>query len=160
MLSGSAIQSISDVAAYRAAQDAREPLLIWNAEQDAHGLPFLGPYVPQGWRPEGDTLLVDSSGFGAPGELALTFGQFIEHIETHPALAWAIVEAGQFQVVVQGYIEDADAEGVEAPEPDPCQYCDDIHDDVSECEGLATGAACTSECGIGCEPGECDCQCW
>ena len=134
MLGDIAIKSISDVAAYRAAQEEQEPLVIWNAERDARGIPFLGDYVPQGWRPQDEPFMVDSSGFGEPGERALTQDQFVEHLKAHPTLGWAIVEAGQFQVWVQAYLEDPEAEGVEAPEPEPCEYCHDIHNDLEECE--------------------------
>ncbi len=65
--------------------------------------PFLGDYVPDGWE-QVDTHFVDSSGFGEPGELALTADQFRdvirERIDANPRVGWAIVQAGQFQVYV------------------------------------------------------------
>ena len=144
MLGASAIQSISDVAAYRAAQEEQEPLIIWDAERDARGIPFLGSYVPQGWSPEGEPIMVDSSGFGEPGERALTQDQFVEHLKAHPTLGWAIIESGQFQVWVQAFAEDPEAEGVEAPEPSPCDECGTIHNDIEECDedGLSRCVAC------------------
>lgn len=45
-------------------------------------------------------IFVDSSGFGAPGEGALTFSEFIDLVRANPQYSYAIVEAGQFQVVV------------------------------------------------------------
>ena len=135
MMSPALIRNISDHAAYRAAQEGRYPLFIDN-DEDARHIPFLGSYVPQGWRPVEEAFMVDSSGFGSPGEPALTFGQFITHIRRwdRAAYGWAIVEQGQFQVVVQGYVQDADAPGTEAPEPDPCEYCGEVHDDLTECD--------------------------
>jgi len=135
MMSATLIKSISDHAAYRAAQEDRYPLFI-ESDEDAHHIPFLGPYVPQGWRPVEEPLMVDSSGFGSPGELALTFDQFLTHIRRwdRAAYGWAIIETGQFQVVVQAYVEDPDAPGAEAPEPDPCEYCGEVHDDLTECD--------------------------
>jgi len=134
MMSASLIRNISDHAAYRAAQEDRVPLLIWDPERDAAGIPFLGPYIPEGWRTEGESFMVDKTGWGADDEPAMSIRQFTEHLRQHPGLGWAIVEEGQFQVVVQGYIEDPDAPGVDAPEPDPCEYCGEIHDDLTECD--------------------------
>lgn len=50
-----------------------------------------------------EALLVDSTGFGDRGELALTQEQFSEFIQRHPGYGYAITEAGQFQVVVAVY---------------------------------------------------------
>ena len=134
MLSGAAIRSISDVAAYRAAQEGKYPLFIWGPD-DLHHLPFLGSYVPQGWREvEELQVMADSSGFGAPDESALTFSQLEAYVREHPGYGWAIVVAGQFQVVISAYQEDAEAEGTPAPEPDPCGYCGAIHSDIEECQ--------------------------
>jgi hypothetical protein len=44
------------------------------------------------------TWFVDSSGFGAPGEPALTVEEFIDRLR--PGSAYAIVGVGQFQVYV------------------------------------------------------------
>jgi hypothetical protein len=59
--------------------------------------PFLGDYVPKGWELT-DTLFVDSSGFGRPGEPALTQFQFYTRLK--PGYGYAITEAGQFQVYI------------------------------------------------------------
>ena len=65
-------------------------------------IPFIGEYVPRGWTRTASTYFVDSSGFGGPGELALTFGQFLDKVI--PGRGYAVVEAGQFQVYVAEYI--------------------------------------------------------
>lgn len=91
------------------------------------GIPFIGDRTPRGWRRlHAATLLAgagcdhalvpwfsdnpklrksyiqcDSSGFGAPGEPALTQAEFfaaVRHIG--PRRGYAIVEAGQFQIVI------------------------------------------------------------
>lgn len=68
-------------------------------------LPNLGYYEPPGWTELPDLrMFVDSSGWGAPGEPALTLEQFIGQakaiVEEHPGMGFAIVEEGQFQVYV------------------------------------------------------------
>ena len=82
-------------------------------------IPFLGDYVPRGFERMhvGDTfgeqygagtadhayLFVDSSGSGERGERAMTIGQFAEFVQRHPGYGYAIVEAGQFQIVLGVY---------------------------------------------------------
>lgn len=89
------------------------------------GLPFIGRYIPDNFelvqrqeiaesRHVGPDrlasmacdepyLFVDSSGFGSMSEPALTFPEFIDLVKANPSYAYAIVEAGQFQVVVGVY---------------------------------------------------------
>lgn len=50
-------------------------------------------------------LLVDNSGFGAANEPALTYREFVEPARANPLLRYAIVEAGQFQVVIGVFAE-------------------------------------------------------
>lgn len=134
MLSGSAIRSISNTAAYRAAQAERTPLYVWG-QADLHHLPFLGSYVPAGWREVPDLeVLADSTGLGSPSEPALTFSQLERYVREHPGYGWAILEAGEFQVVIGAFKEDPEAEGTPAPEPEPCEYCGTIHNDLEQCE--------------------------
>jgi len=52
---------------------------------------------------DGAYMLVDSSGFGIEGELAMTRSEFAEFIREHPGYGYGVVEAGQFQVVVGVY---------------------------------------------------------
>ena len=63
--------------------------------------PFIGYYIPEGWSPT-RKFFVDISGFGAEGEAALTFPQFLK--EVRAGKAYAITEAGQFQVYIQEFI--------------------------------------------------------
>jgi len=84
-------------------------------------MPNLGSYLPKGWarvRLEsqhgmyaGDNkgygaFMVDGSGFGQPGEPALTIGEFVEKLK--PGLGYGIVEAGQFQVKIGVYARRTD----------------------------------------------------
>jgi hypothetical protein len=89
-------------------------------------IPFLGERVPRGWKRvaahtlddgkakhalvpwfgdnEREYVQVDSSGFGAIGEPALTMGEFFDWVHDRGAgYGYAIVEVGQFQVVVGVY---------------------------------------------------------
>jgi hypothetical protein len=57
--------------------------------------------VPWGWELTGEEYFVDSSGFGSPGEPALTFDQFAT--KCTEGMGYAITEAGQFQVYIAEY---------------------------------------------------------
>ena len=158
MMSAQLIKDVSDVAAYRAAEEGREPLSIWGP-RDATHIPFLGDYTPVGWRralwsdfyttprvgypwreDEEVYFMVDSSGFDAPDEPALTVGEFGTFITTpqRPQLdyGWAIREAGQFQIVVGAFIADPDSKGNPAPslETVVCTECHSVHDGMEECD--------------------------
>jgi len=109
MMSGSQIRSMQQEAAEEAARNSLTPFVYW--KHDDLGPPFpmpnLGDYVPPGWE-RVDDFMVDSSGFGAPDEPALTVDQFRARIEREIAkynaesktVGWAIIEVGQFQVVI------------------------------------------------------------
>lgn len=77
MMSLELIHHMSDQAAVRAANEGREPYTPTPrevVEWTRFPFPFLGSYVPAGWRKcaDRDELFCDSSGFGGPGEPALT----------------------------------------------------------------------------------------
>lgn len=158
MMGTQTIKDVSDVAAYRAAEEGREPLSIWS-KRDATHIPFIGDYTPPGWRRalwadfaqrprvgrydrEGEevTFMVDSSGFGSAGEPALTVGEFADFIVLPqlPGLdyGWAIREAGQFQIVAGAYIADPESPGNPAPSEEDvtCKECGTVHDDLEECD--------------------------
>jgi len=68
MFSIETIRGIQQEAAARAAEEDKTPFLIWEedlATFPPFPFPFLGDYVPRGWKLD-ETLLVDSSGFGCP----------------------------------------------------------------------------------------------
>lgn len=113
------IKRMSREAAQRAASEGLKPLIIEAEDLDGdviemiRGIPDLGTHLPDGWKRVklerehgvymGDNqgfgaFFVDASGFGRPGEPALTLREFIERLK--PGLAYAIVEAGQFQVKI------------------------------------------------------------
>jgi hypothetical protein len=152
------IKRMSDVAAYRAAEEGRYPLSVMKAE-DVRGLPFLGDYVPAGWRhalwadfystprtgwPWAEdhraTFMVDSSGWGSTGEPALTMAELQDFVmqpqRPQHEYGWGIVEAGQFQVVVQAYVRDdtAPETGVPDEESVTCEDCHEVHGPLEECD--------------------------
>ena len=74
------------------------------------GIPFIGDRNPRGFTPLRDEdgaiveLFCDSSGWGSEDEPALTQRGFLEKVrEFGPGHAYAISEAGQFQVYVRVY---------------------------------------------------------
>ena len=120
MMSYEQIVSEAARAARAAKRHGKRPVFLSALSADgirnAEPVPFLGDYVPRGFKrlhvrdtfgeryghgtADGEALLVDSSGFGSRGELALTVQEFAEFTQLHPGYAYGILEAGQFQVVI------------------------------------------------------------
>ena len=120
MMSYEQIASDAAKAARTAKRRGKRPVFLSALSADgirnAGPVPFLGDYVPRGFKrlhvrdtfgerwghgtADGEALLVDSSGFGSRGELALTDQEFAEFTQYHPGYAYGILEAGQFQIVV------------------------------------------------------------
>lgn len=121
MLSSADIIEMQRDAAAAAAQAKQEPLMVWPQDvgdlNAIRAMPFLGDYLPAGWeRVDPDTikpnrtrhsantvdgvpsLWVDASGFGGPGELAMTIQEFVDWIV--PNYGYAITVSGQFQIGV------------------------------------------------------------
>ena len=117
MLSVQQIMSEQMRATVKAAALKRQPFVVWPGDPEliAHGraresIPFLGKYVPFGWKrvldENGDPVwyFVDSSGFGRADERALTLDAFASIlVEGH---GYGIIEAGEFQVVIGEYVRD------------------------------------------------------
>jgi hypothetical protein len=83
---------------YVAAQD-KDPLV--------NRSPDFGDYSPAGWELV-ETYFVDNSGFGSPGEPALTFSQLIEKVKA--GYGYAIIKTGQFQVYIGEFKKIAESE--------------------------------------------------
>jgi len=60
-------------------------------------IPFIGTYVPKGYKLDAE-LFVDATGLGAAYEPALTLQMFVAKLD--PMKAYAVVQAGQFQVYI------------------------------------------------------------
>jgi hypothetical protein len=102
MMSLALIKELSREQAARAAAEDLEPLVIWDTK-DIRCIPNLGDYRPEGWELV-ETYFVDASGFGAPGEPALTLDEFLAKIV--PGRAYALIEEGQFQVYVGEFVKE------------------------------------------------------
>ncbi len=109
MMDPRAIRDLADQAARKARRDGREPYGFFDAsdvERSARSIPFLGSYVPKGYRLV-ESLFVDSSGFGTEGEPAMTFPAFIERVAKDVGEGnryfYGITESGQFQVYIGVY---------------------------------------------------------
>ena len=113
MMSGAAIRELSRQAARKASQEHKYPTIIEQEDLDAaHAaldscsrvqldLPFIGDWTPRGYKATDNLYFVDSSGWGTRGERALVQREFLGNLR--PGYAYAVVEAGQFQVYVQEY---------------------------------------------------------
>lgn len=99
------IQTESRLAAARAALDDERPFIVEAEDLKAmppFPFPFIGEYIPEGWR-KVESYFVDSSGFGQPGEPALTVEQFLPRLKV--GRGYAVTEAGQFQIYIGEYVQ-------------------------------------------------------
>lgn len=115
MMSLDTIRAQNREMAARAAQEGLEPFVYFDVDElhasSGFPFPFIGDHRPEGWELV-DEHFVDSSGFGADNEPALSVRQFValveDRIENTPgtAVGWAILSAGQFQVWVGEFHQD------------------------------------------------------
>ena len=100
--------------ASKAAQMNMRPYVIEQLEEVDEMPPFpfpsIGDHEPEGWEPLEDTWFVDSSGFGASNEPALTAPAFRKALKEYVAewaedetIGFAVVSVGQFQVHVRAF---------------------------------------------------------
>jgi hypothetical protein len=117
MLDLATIHEMAAEAAQEAAQEGRVPYEYWDGEPigPPFHFPFLGDYVPDGWRKRDNDLFVDKSGWGAPDEPAMTVDALVAEIKRllcaappDKRLGFAITEQGQFQLYVGVYERDAE----------------------------------------------------
>ena len=71
-----------------------------NGDVGVKACKIIGDNIPLGYELT-DTFFVDNSGWGADGELALTFEQFLKKVKA--GYFYAIKEAGQFQVYISEF---------------------------------------------------------
>ena len=101
MMDLTTIKAMNKEAEGKAKTELKQPYVAkTNGDAGVRSAPAIGDYVPAGWRPT-KKYFVDSSGFGASGELALTFNQFLAEVKK--GYGYAICEAGQFQVYIQEF---------------------------------------------------------
>ena len=98
--------------ARRAKAQSKTPYTIDTPDEIQYFPPFpfpsIGNHRPNGWKLE-DNFLVDHSGFGSPREQAYTVDQFKRKLhklldQYDNTLGFAIIEQGEFQVVVGLFI--------------------------------------------------------
>tara|TARA_R110000824_G_scaffold19793_2_gene75902 strand:- start:21992 stop:22366 length:375 start_codon:yes stop_codon:yes gene_type:complete len=122
MISPETILRTENEAADRAREEGLTPWVPWDEAEihrvfrggDGDTVPFIGDRVPEGWELV-DTHFVDTSGFGSPGEPALTIDSFIRIAEggLKNARGWASIhQTGPFQVYIGEFKQD-DLEDVE-----------------------------------------------
>jgi len=110
MMSLETIQSMTQDNRKKAAKKSLKPYMVEAEDIEAWKegrcmpLPFpnIGDYEPPGFKPDGDPLFVDSSGFGGEGEAALTLAGMLDALEV--GKGYALVSEGQFQVYVQAFV--------------------------------------------------------
>ncbi len=85
----------------KAERNSRQPYVAEvDGDTGVRGAPAIGDYIPKGWRPT-EQYFVDSSGFGASYERAMTFSQFLMKVKK--GYGYAICEQGQFQLYIQEF---------------------------------------------------------
>jgi len=116
MMGYQTIQEIRDSMTDEAEANEREPFehaegYTFEEIEAMGGIPALGDYIPPGWTESLDedyepiVHMVDSSGFGSPGERAYTIGYFIAHV-MRQGYGYGVIEAGQFQVYVGEFVRE------------------------------------------------------
>ncbi len=108
MMSSQAIRHLAQQQAGRAAKAKAQPLVIEGEDMPddvrlfeyVRHMPNIGDYRPRGWKLV-EHRLVDKTGFGLEREPALTIQGLMRWIRSMgPGHGYAIIEEGEFQVVV------------------------------------------------------------
>ena len=115
MMSGGQIMKLANDAAVRAAKRKQEPRVFFDAadiEEYFGNIPNIDTFRPEGWELV-EQRMVDKSGWGAYDEPALTVEGYkkwlSEYLETPETVGWAIIEEGQFQIVVGRFVKAGEA---------------------------------------------------
>ncbi len=112
MMSAAAIRQLAQQQARRAARARAQPLVIEgeDAPDDVRlfeylrHMPNIGDYRPRRWKLV-EHRLTDKSGFGREDEPALTIAGLMCWVRSMgPGNGYAIIEEGQFQVVVGRFV--------------------------------------------------------
>jgi hypothetical protein len=109
MMSVEVIIAVNNEIARKAAREGLLPYVPFSAEEvtSPFSFPNIGSLKPRGWRKTGETWFVDKTGHGFDNEPALTWQQFgrrlAGYILRHPSHGFAIIEEGEFQVVVSAF---------------------------------------------------------
>ena len=111
MMSLAVLEAVNNQIARQAAREGLAPYVPASLDEVAHCTPFTFPNIgylkPRGWRRTGQTWFVDKTGEGLESEPALTWERFRRRLSTyvycHPGHGIAVVEEGEFQVVVSAF---------------------------------------------------------
>ena len=112
MKSLEAIHRDDAIAASKAAQERKEPLILekQDIEEGHYMFPYLGDYTPLGWRlcKRPEPLFCDTSGMGAPAERALTVSELRLRLKKlrrqNPNYGYGILSVGPFQLYLGIYL--------------------------------------------------------
>jgi hypothetical protein len=109
MMSMSAILSLREEAMQRARRRQAQPRVFFNQhDADNHfgSVPNFGDWRPKGWKLV-EHRMVDKTGWGDESEPALTVRGYKTWLSEHldDSSGWAIIEEGQFQIVVGRFVE-------------------------------------------------------
>lgn len=104
MMSIAAIVELSDQAAVKARKAHKIPFIfdsLADVDRNLRRIPNLGSYVPEGWKLEEYwTVNKDGSSDGGP---ALSLDSLRREITTRLDRGFALIEEGEFQVVVGAF---------------------------------------------------------
>jgi hypothetical protein len=109
MMSLEVLRSVNNEIAQEAARQGLVPYVPESADEATNPFfcPNIGTLKPRGWKRTGQTWFVDKTGHGLDWEPALTWAQFRRqlagYILRHASHGFAIVEEGEFQVVVAAF---------------------------------------------------------
>lgn len=109
MMDLATIRALSDEHGENARRFREVPYTIWPGDVDdwragkRTPIPFpnIGDYEPDGFEADGDPWMIDTSGFGAPDEMALTLDQLFDKLIV--GKAYAFIKCGQFQAYLQQF---------------------------------------------------------
>jgi hypothetical protein len=111
MMSAGEVTRLANEQAEKAARRKQSPRVFFDAadiEKNFGKIPNIGSYRPTGWELV-EHHMVDKSGMGAEDEPALTVKGYkawlSKYLETPETCGWAIIEEGQFQVVVGRFVK-------------------------------------------------------
>jgi len=93
------IKRMNEEATAQAESYRTQPFVAkYDGDNDVFQCPSIGDYEPEGWE-EVEQLFVDTSGFGAPGEPALTADEFLSVVKKD--YGYALGDVGQFQAHIR-----------------------------------------------------------
>lgn len=109
MMSLEVIVAVNNQIARQAAREGLVPYVPVSADEveSPFTFPNIGSLKPRDWKRTGQTWFADKTGHGETWEPALKWAQFRQrltgYILRHPGHGFAIVEEGEFQVVVSAF---------------------------------------------------------